>query len=457
MLSLAITLGAGIAWPAEIPQIVQLAEAEFQQVDFRMDAQGVLTIAGSTSEQIELPVVVNSKQSFIEKRFESEQPLHCVRYYESARASMRIGKGSQTVSLNQTQPYIINNETRDASRGSFQIHSATGELSGAQIDLLRTPANFLVINRFLRQATKVDESLWQPTDRDLALLLNVDTVTSNQVRLKNAVSISDRGSSQKTEISLSGSVSGMAAGAETEIRLKGKFHIDETTHLVSQVDLDIRESRKAGPAAPSFEITAVLQMKIKTLPTSPQLSDETIAKLDFRDKISNQAVFSSPQNGFELLHDQRWRVISERPGKVVLRMIDAGEMLSQCEIVAAANLPKGKFETLADFQEQIRKSGGEQILRIVEASESAGLDGTQVIRVVATGILGDSPMNFMLYQLTNLDGRRISLLFSCEPSLAKQFNDADLRLAEEFRFTRQPDSLTGETKSVAEKPASNDQ
>ena len=117
-------------------------------------------------------------------------------------------------------------------------------------------------------------------------------------------------------------------------------------------------------------------------------------------------------------------------------------------------MPKGKFQSLDEFRQQLRKAAGEQLQVVADAIESAGLDGTQILRVVATGTAGESPMNYVFYQISNLDGRRFSLLFSLDPALSQQFNDQDLRLTESFRFTEKTGPTAGDSPRVAEQPSS---
>lgn len=91
------------------------------------------------------------------------------------------------------------------------------------------------------------------------------------------------------------------------------------------------------------------------LTAAPEISDESISKLPLVAKAGETLLaFRSEKGGFELVHDRRWRVMNERYDSAILRMIDRGELVAQCNIAKLKNFGKDEKLTLDTFQGDVK-------------------------------------------------------------------------------------------------------
>ena len=88
-----------------------------------------------------------------------------------------------------------------------------------------------------------------------------------------------------------------------------------------------------GHSQPGFEVITTVRMV--AAPTQPvaALSDKALADLPLEASSGQTLVeMESDSGGFHLTHDRRWTVILERPDLTVLRFIDQGDLVAQCNI-----------------------------------------------------------------------------------------------------------------------------
>jgi hypothetical protein len=143
--------------------------------------------------------------------------------------------------------------------------------------------------------------------------------------------------------------------------------------------------------------------------------------------------FASPTGTFRFDYDRRWYVTSEEKDVAILRLVDRGELVAQCNISPLANV--SKQITLNEFQDEIRQSLGKNFGEFLAATEDTSEAGYNVYRVVANGRVSDLPIQWVYYLLTSPEGTRASLSFTMESTLAERFAAADRELVGSLRFT----------------------
>ena len=158
-----------------------------------------------------------------------------------------------------------------------------------------------------------------------------------------------------------------------------------------------------------------------------------------------QLIYQSPAGGWRLLHDPRWFLVQDRKELAMLKLIDKGETLAQCNIASLPNAVAGKTVSIEEFQEQVRKALGENFKSFIEARQGPNAAGYQVQRVVAEGVAKDLPIRWLYYLVADKYGRQVVFIFTVESHLLPRFNGADEALLAAVRLT--------ESKPAVEKPA----
>jgi hypothetical protein len=238
----------------------------------------------------------------------------------------------------------------------------------------------------------------------------------------------------KARIVLEGSLKGAAIGVGTEIDVKAKYDFDLKTKRINWFALLVKEHRSIGHVGPGLDVVAKLIMKVTPIDQSVHLSPEISKSLaSSTDKLTTLE-FEAPSSEFRFDYDRRWYITSEERNVAILRFVDRGELVAQCNI--SPLLAVQKQLTLADYQREIQQSLDKHFGQFIEASEDTNEAGYTVYRVVAVGKVSELPIQWIYYLLASPDGKRVSLAFTMESDLTERFAATDRELVGSLRFTK---------------------
>ena len=81
----------------------------------------------------------------------------------------------------------------------------------------------------------------------------------------------------------------------------------------------------------------------------------------------------------------------------MLKLIDKGQMLAQCNIASLPDAAPGKTIGMEEFQDNVRKALGKNLQSLVEAGRGPSRAGYQLAHVVAEGVVEDVPIRWLYY------------------------------------------------------------
>jgi hypothetical protein len=122
-------------------------------------------------------------------------------------------------------------------------------------------------------------------------------------------------------------------------------------------------------------------------------------------------------------------------------------------VTPLAPVSAGKQTTLAEFQEDVKKTLGKNFGQFVKASQKPGDANVRVLRVAASGEVSQLPIQWIYYLVANERGQQTSLVFTLESSLAERFADADRKLVSGLRFTAAPQDTAAKAPPATPKTA----
>ena len=216
----------------------------------------------------------------------------------------------------------------------------------------------------------------------------------------------------------------------------------------------IKEQRGVGHVSPGLDVVAKVTMRISPLAESTHLTKEALAKLSpVPTPELTQLIYESQRGKFRFVYDRRWDLTSDDPTLAVMRLVDRGELIAQCNVSPLPPVSAGKQTSLGEFQADVKKSLGKNFGQFVNASEKPGHDNVRILRVVASGEVSQLPIQWIYYLVANEQGQQVSLAFTLEKSLAKRFNSADEPLISSLRFTGTPETDAAKPTAAADKPA----
>jgi hypothetical protein len=361
-------------------------------------------------------------QFLYEERLASGLPRQALRYYEQAQADLSVDGRPNQATL-RADRRLIAVDALDDPDVDTTFRSLQGPLTREELELIELPGGSHVADQLLpERAVRVGES-WSHADALLAKFLNLSAVTANQVT-SQLLSV-DR-QQQVAQLAINGSLVGAVGGVISEIQLQGKYRFDLRSRRVSWLALGIHEQREPGLAKPGLRVRARVRMLVE--PAQPQhlAADAVQAIVATAPQPTDLLEYQSPDGRFALMYDRRWHLFAERPDLTVLRMIEDGQLIAQCNLRALSRPEQPKGLTLAEFQQEIRAALGKSAEQVVDSSESELPNGVHQLRVAVAGQVANAPIHWIYYHLSDGSGPSLTCAFTMSGADVERFAAQDV-------------------------------
>ncbi len=406
------------------------ATDSLDRIEASLEVSGKMHVLNEDSELEELKLAVLANLVYDERSLlvpvSPKAPMRSVRHYEKAMAAIEVDDYEIHPTLRDDRRIIA----VDVDEGKSTLYSPAGPLDHDELDLTDIPANTLILDRLLPPyRVAVDES-WKHSDELVSVLLGLDAVSSNRIEstissVKDSIAL----------VELSGDVQGAIHGVATEIQIRAKYQFDLLAKRITWFGLLVQEKRSVGHVGPGLDIVARLQMKITPIEESPHLTDAALDGFTLEPaEESSWLSYESVAGGWQLLNDRRWFVTSDEPKAAVLRMIDAGEFVAQCNISSLPQANVEKLPSLSRFQEDIEAGLGESFGQFLSAKQETNDSGYRVFRVVVDGDASEVPIQWVYYLVADQTGRQLTMVFIVEAELVERLTGADEQLAAAVQF-----------------------
>jgi hypothetical protein len=434
--SLALLAAGGAAvYAADEKQLLAVNSAELrsQRVKLAVEVAGQMKMNPTGRDLKYLPLSVTAELNFLQRRLpelKDSAAVRLVRHYSTAEAKFNLKNTEFSEKLRDDRRLIVLQTEGD--EGTY--FSPLGPLLREELELIDVQGAGVLPELLLPgKELKVGET-WTMPDAAIVRLLSLDAVHKHDVvgkydELRDGVAI----------LSLEGKASGAVGGVSSEVNLKAKLNLDPQEQLLTWLALSINENRAIGHAQPGYDVTTRIRMLTALTEDAPELSETSLSKLPLTAGLGEKLLtFRSEKGGFELCHDRRWRVMTERYDSAVLRLIDRGELIAQCNIAKLKNFAKGEKLTIEAFQEDVKKGLEKQNGTITEASQNTTDHGLGVQRLLVTGTSSDLPIQWTYYHVADSEGRRASLVFTIDAKLVERYAHIDQELISAFRLFDPP-------------------
>jgi len=194
-------------------------------------------------------------------------------------------------------------------------------------------------------------------------------------------------------------------------------------------------------------------MQVAVKPDSPVFDDAALASLfkspaDFTNELS----VVSQTTGLVLQAGRDWHVISNGRDGIVLRLVERGDLIAQCNVSRLHDLPAGKQIGLEELQRDIRKTLRTRFAQFEHAEMERSKTGRRILRVTALGDVDAVPIRWIYHHLSTESGERAAFVFTLEDEMVTRFAASDQSLVESLQF-RQPLAPRKAKADVAAAPA----
>jgi hypothetical protein len=378
---------------------------------------------------LKLEVVAN--MDYDERVFDvqnaDEGPWHSIRHYRRADAAIRVENDAIKPTLTSNRRLI----GVKVEKSNVTMYCPEGPLSRNELDLIDLQGNSLLLDRLLPLEPVAIGDAWEHSDDLVTAFLRLDAISSSDVTSK-LVSVKDRVALMET----GGRISGAVGGVSTEIQLKAKYQFRLDTKRIVWFGLLIQEKRSVGHVGPGLDVVARIQMTISQVSDSPKLSNEALQGVTLTpDETLKRLSYESLAGGWQFANDRRWFITSDEADKAVLRMIDRGELVAQCNVSSLPVVDANKLIGLTEFQEDIKRGLGESFGQFVSAAERPNETDYRILHVIVDGEASEVPIRWIYHLLADAQGRQAVFVFIVEGDLIERFGRADEGLIETVRLT----------------------
>lgn len=397
-----------------------------QHVSLELEVGGHLIVTGDKKPQ-KLPMSVVAKLNYDETLLLSEytggRKLRSARQYDKAEAVIRVDKGGVTPKLPEFEQRLI----VDIEKGHATIFNPAEPLTRDELDLIDVFGNSLALSEILpAEPVKIGQH-WKVSTEAITALLGLDAIASCEIDSELTGVEGDL-----AKVTVQGTISGAAEGVATEIEIKAKYHFNLTGRRITGFNMAVKERRSIGHVGPGVEVVAKLKMQLRGSETPEDLSGKLQAVLENAPTPENTRLLQEAKTpGFRYLADRRWFTTNESDKLLVLRYVERGDLIAQCNLtpLAAPDNPQDPM-TLEKYQHEVRQALGKNFGQFTKAGQWTDEAGQFVFRVVVQGQVETLPIEWRYYLITHPSGKRLAVVYTIEGSLLERFGDADRQLVD---------------------------
>lgn len=405
------------AKPGTATRVAVMLKAEGSRPDYRVEAKAK-----------PLPFRVETHFDFLERVLDAGadgRPTRVVRRAERATAAIDFFRAEGQAMAADLRPEValLVAERRPTGLLTF---SAGGPLLRSELDLVQGPADPLALAELLPAKPAAVGDSWDVPPEAAKALSEYEALAANG--LKATLTSAD---ASEARIAIKGQVRGAARGGEGTMDLDGSLTFDRKANLIRRLEIKRSEVRKKGLVESALEAKSTLTVDRTPVETPAELSDEALKELTLEGDANRELLVLVPPGGrYTLLHDRDWHLAMDDARRVVLKRIDHGELVAQCDLMIGPNAGRGRHQDLAQFRDDVRKALGKNFESFTGAGEVGGAaEGGFRYKVAVEGTPqeGGRPL-WYYYLVASPEGDQLLAVFSLTQELEPRFGDQDLRL-----------------------------
>jgi len=411
------------------------------EVTANLDVRGRVLAPVGVDRVVPLPLQATARLSWQTRRLkpvgEFHGSLRAVRRFVSAVSSVRVDRRTTESSLGSSRRTIISEGTPSGLRH----FSLDGPLSGDEVELLDLPADPLALIGTLPLGQVPHDHNWTPGRWTLPLVTGLDAVTRGTLKGRLV-----KVTASTTEAIVEGTAEGAAGGARSKVSFSGRLLFNHRLGFLRQARVTIEEHRQAGPVSPGLEIVAEIRIERKPVTGMVRLQPEITGLCPKQPTPAHlQLTLETPGRG-RLLHDRNWHTFHQTPEVAILRRLENGQLVAQCNLSKAPDVAAGKMTGQDEFLRDVKAALGPRFRELVSVEPLRSRTtrrGPRGWRITATGVDHGLPMHWFYYLCAHSSGRQLSLVFAVESDRIRKWQDRDRDIVSRLEITPQKPRTAG--------------
>jgi len=331
----------------------------------------------------------------------------------------------------------------NGDREGMISYSPEGPLTRESVDLLEIPGDPLVLLALLPAMNVRVAEEWTPADWVLQMLTGVEAVESSELKCRL-----EQATDKAAKVTFHGKIKGQRLGTNTSVSVAGAFLFNREQNYLSQSKTVYTVTSDVGTVNPGLEMQVTTALSRAPADDAGRLTDDFLAGLPLEaPSDALELSYQAAPWGMVLKHERNWHlfqaVYDASAPMAILRLVELGSLIAQCNFSPAPPAPDGKTTPLEQFEADVQQSLGERFGEIVSREKIPTNDGRQIFRLEVAGNVviksakgrADIPMVWVYYLVAEPTGRQASFVFSVEPKLMEQLKGRDRELVTSLKFT----------------------
>ncbi len=321
-------------------------------------------------------------------------------------------------------------ERRDLD-GPVVVVSTGGPLTRAELELVQGLGDPLALVDLLPAQPVSQGESWRVGDAAAQTVSGYDVVTSNDLNAQL-----ESADATQARVRLKGEIKGSALGGTGTITANGFLSFDRRLARIDRLELNRSEVRQPGPIEAGLDVKSTLVVTRQSAVAPATLGDAALAgiRLDITPQRELLQVVS-PSGKASLLHDRHWHILWDDPKLTILKRMDRGQVVAQCNLTLGPTVAKGRHQDPAQFREDVRRALKQRFGQFLGAGEVEGDPaGGFRYKVAVQGHEGNLGIVWFYYLIASSAGEQLLATFTLAADHAAAFGEEDLEMIGSLRW-----------------------
>jgi hypothetical protein len=358
------------------------------------------------------------------------RPRKVARHVIQAAAAINGEIRPRATSLRPEVAVLVAERRRDDGR--VVVVSPAGPLTRSELELVEVAGDPLGLTDLLPSGPVGVGRSWRVGRAAAVGISGYDAISTNA--LEATLESFDEA---RARVRLRGRIEGSLQGAPGVIACDGVLSLDRRMGWIERVEINRNESRRAGPIEAGLDVKSTLTMTRHAADQPPAtLGDPGLARYSLEvTPRSEMLVEYGPEDRSSFLHDRSWHVFWGDPKLVVLKRLDGGRVVAQCNLVVGPPAGRGRHQDSTQFRDEVRRVLGQRFLQYIGAGEVDGDPaGGYRFKVGVQGREGDLGVVWYYFLVASPAGDQLVVTYTLAAQDAQAFGDQDLEMIRTLRW-----------------------
>ena len=405
------------------------------RVQISLKAEGLYkpaAVPGTAKADLPKPLAlkVESQLDFFERHVKGpESTARVVRRVVKAASAVNGEIRPQASAIRPDVALLV----AESRAGRVVVFSPGGPLTRSELELVEVPGDPLALVGLLPDRPVAVGDHWVVEDAAARSLSAYETLTSNTIEatLESVDALT-------AKVQLRGEIRGSVLGGDGTMACDGSLTFDRKAGRIDFLVFNRAETRRPGVVEEGLDVKSTLTVTRRAAEAPAALSDEALAALTLDGGPARERlILFAPGGRYTLEHDRDWHTYWDDPRVTVLKRVERGRLVAQCNLAVGPNAGRGKHQDPDQFRDDVRKGLGARFGHLIGAGEVDGSPaGGFRYKVGVQGKQGDLGLVWYYYLIAAPEGDQLLATFTLAETEARSFGDQDETVIGSLRWMK---------------------